>query len=246
MTFFTLAEPRRLLVVLMLTTLAGCADSEFGMQPSRATSGEQQMAELRSTLKRNPNDSKALKQIGDMQAKSGNWSQAMGAYREALLVNQRDSEARLGYGEGQLALGDYTGALATATEVGGTSIRVQQLRSGALAGLNRLGEARQVLEAASTSAPRNLDLRSNLAIIAALSRDPQAYAIARAAAFAPDSSYAHRRNLMLVGGMSGNDAVAKQDGAQLGLDPAEIGDIIAVGRRAKTQGMRAFGVLAGA
>ena len=100
--------------------------------------------------------------------------------------------------------------------------------------------------AASSANPRDLDLRSNIAIVAALGSDPQAYAIARAAAFAPDATHAHRRNLVLVGGMTGQDRPAREDGLQLGLDAQEITDILAVGRRARSQGMSAFGVLAGA
>ncbi|SMO45027.1 hypothetical protein [Paracoccus laeviglucosivorans] len=234
-----------LLGLFLLAMLAGCAENEFGVEPTRETSAAQKMAELKVNLKRDPNDGTSLKEIGDMQAANGQWSQAMGAYREALLVQPSDRDARLGYGEGQLAVGDYAGALSTAEKAGGSDIRVLLLRSGALAGLNRLGEARGVLDSASAAAPRNLDVRTNIAIVGALSRDPQAYAIARAAAFAPDSEYSHRRNLVLVGGIAGQDANARQDGIQLGLGSEEIGDILAVGRRARVQGMAAFGVLAG-
>lgn len=239
------ARRRALPALVALAILAGCAESQFGIEPTPQTSAAQRMAELRQDLGRDPNDGAALKEIGDMEARMGQWNQAMGAYREALLVQPRDREARLGYGEGQLALGDYTGALATAEQAGGSDIRVMLLQAGALAGMNRLAEARQVLDRATTAAPRNLDVRMNIAIVAGLSRDPQAYPIARAAAFAPDSEYGHRRNLILVGGMTQMDQIARQDGAQLGLDPEEIAQILAVGRRARTQGMAAFGVQAG-
>ncbi|WBU57199.1 tetratricopeptide repeat protein [Paracoccus sediminicola] len=241
---FSFVRPRHAPLLAVLTALAGCADPNFGQDPSALTTSTQRLAELRGDLQRDPNDSAALRNIGDMQAESGNWSEAMGAYREALLVDSTDRQARLGFGEGQLALGDYSGALETVRQAGGTDIRSTLLRAGALAGLNRLSEARQVLDAASATAPRNLDVRTNIAIVGGLSGDPEAYAIARAAAFAPDSTYSHRRNLVLVGGMTGYDAFARQDGAQLGLGSDEINEILTLGRRARTKGMDAFGVLA--
>ena len=170
----------------------------------------------------------------------------MGAYREALVVSPKDRESLLGYGEGQLALGDYSGALKTVSAIPGNDVRTLLLRAGALTGLNRLSEAEAVLNAARKANPRNLDVRSNIAIVFALSRNPQAYAVARAVAFAPDASYSHRRNLVLVGGIAGQEAVARRDGAELGVSPDEISQIIAIGRRARTEGISAFGILAGA
>lgn len=236
----------RLFALILLGLAAGCTQPGFGPSATPQTSAAQKMAELKLDLRRNPESGETLRKIGDMEAAAGNWNRSMGAYREALLVAPGDREARLGYGEAQLALGDYAGALNSARQAGGDDIRVTLLQSGALAGMNRLAEARRVLETASAANPRNLDLRSNIAIVAALGADPQAYAIARAAAFAPDATHAHRRNLVLVGGMTGQDRPAREDGLQLGLDAQEITDILAVGRRARSQGMSAFGVLAGA
>ncbi|RMC34927.1 tetratricopeptide repeat protein [Paracoccus alkanivorans] len=232
--------------LIALSLIAGCTDAEFGSDTSRPTSEAQHLAQLRYDLKQDPNDIEALKKIGDMQAGRGQWSQAMGAYREALVVSPNDRDALLGYGEGQLALGDYGGALETVKAIPDQQVRVLLLRAGALAGLNRLTEARAVLELARKGNPRDLDVRSNLAIVSALSHDPQAYPIARAAAFAPDASYSHRRNLVLVGGIAGQEAAARQDGTQLGIGSDEITQIIAIGRRARTEGIRAFGILAGA
>lgn len=239
------ARWRAAAAVVALSLVAGCAESEFGAQASRPTTASERISELRGDLKRNPNDTVALKEIGDMRASMGQWGQSMGAYREALLISPSDREARLGLGEGQLAVGDYAGALKTVEQAGGKDTRSMLLRAGALAGLDRLTEARAVLTLAGAAAPRNLDVRINTAIVAALSRDPQAYAIARAAAFAPDANPSHWRNMVLVGGISGQDTVARQDALQLGLGSEEIGDILAVGRRARTQGVRAFGVAVG-
>lgn len=241
----SLRQIRLPMAMTALSLIAGCTDAEFGSDTSRPTSAAQHMAQLRYDLKRDPNDIEALKEIGDLQAGQGQWSQALGAYREALVVSPKDRDALLGYGEGQLALGDYSGALETAKAVSGQDVRVLLLRAGALTGLNRLTEARAVLGIARKGNPRDLDVRSNLAIVLALSRDPQAYPIARAAAFAPDASYSHRRNLVLVGGIAGQEEAARRDGPQLGIGSDEIGQIITIGRRARSQGISAFGILAG-
>lgn len=228
-----------------LALISGCTEAEFGGDTSRPTSAAQQMAQLRYDIQRDPNNVEALKEIGDLQAGQGQWSQAMGAYREALVVSPKDRDALLGYGEGQLALGDYSGALKTVTAIQVQDVRAMLLRAGALAGLNRLSEARTVLNRAQKTNPRDLDVRSNLSLVSALSQDPQAYPIARAVAFAPDASYSHRRNLVLVGGIAGQEAAARRDGAQLDIGSDEIGQIITIGRRARSQGISAFGILAG-
>lgn len=232
-------------VLVSAFVLAGCAQdgSSFGPEPSRPITAAQRLGALQATLKTNPNDVAALKEYGRIQADLGQWSQSMGAYREALIVQANDRDAMLGFGRAQLALADYQGALNMAMKAGGSDLPVLLLRSGALTGLNRLAEARAVLDIAAKANPRDLDVRSNIAIIAALTQDPEAYGIARAAAFAPDATYSHRRNLVLVGGIVRQDAAARADGAQLGLGPSEVGDILAVGRRARTQGMRAFGIM---
>ncbi|MFV0386021.1 tetratricopeptide repeat protein [Paracoccus sp. (in: a-proteobacteria)] len=226
--------------------LTGCTEGDFGEQPSRPATTEQRLGMLKYDLQKNPDSAASLKEYGDIQAGLGQWNQAMGAYREALLVAPGDREALLGYGEAQLALGDYAGALDTTNKAGGGDLRSALLQSGALAGLNQLDQARTVLEAAAKSYPRNLDVRSNLGIVAALQQDPMAYGIARAAAFAPDASYTHRRNLILVGGITGAEGNARADGPQLGLEAADVSGIIGIGRRARTQGASAFGVIPGA
>ncbi|MBK4214338.1 hypothetical protein JJJ17_00215 [Paracoccus caeni] len=206
-------------------------------------SQQEKLAQLQSSIKDRPNNVAALKEFGALQAEMGEWSRAMGAYREALLISPNDRDAKIGYGEAQLGLGDFQGALDTGTSIGGNTLQVQQLRAGALAGLSRFDEARAILDALHQSHPRNLDVRSNLALVMGLQRDPAAYGIARAAAFAPDAEFTHVRNLVLIGGMVQNDSAARSDAAQLGLASDEVGEILAVGRRARTQGMSAFGVI---
>lgn len=245
MTSFTSFPPslRRALVALpMIGALAAC-DPEYGLEQTRQTTATQRVAELRHELRTDPGDVDALRQMGKIYADQGLWVESMGAYREALIVAPGDRLLMLGYGRGQLAVGDYAGAYKSAQSAGGGDVEVMLLRSGALAGMNRLTEARTELTTAQQIAPRDLDVRSNLALVAALQGDATAYAIGRAVAFAPDAEYSHIRNMVLVGGITGNDASARNDAERRGLDPAEIGDILAVGRRARTQGMRAFTVL---
>lgn len=234
---------RAALALLMPALLAACTDPEFGVSETRQTTAVQRVVELRRDLRTNPTNHKTLSDLGDLYARQGMWTESMGAYREALIVAPGDRDLLLGYGRGQLALGDFNGALTTAAQAGGQDVRVLLLRAGGLAGAGRLAEARSTLETARAMAPRDLDVRSNLSLVAALQRDPQAYAIARATAFAPDADFSHIRNLVLVGGITGNDRAARDDGERRGLDSAEIAGILQVGHRARTQGMRAVTVL---
>lgn len=229
--------------VAALTLISGCAEGQFGASPPRMVNDQERLGQLQSKIRRSPNDTAALNEYGQLQAANSQWNQAMGAYREAMLISPANRESRLGYGEAQLALGDFPGALVTADQLGATDVRTRQLRAGALTGLNRLSEARQLLETTSRQEPRNLDVRSNLALVLALSRDPTAYGIARAAAFAPDADFTHVRNLILVAGVVGAEAQARTDGATLGLESSEVNEILAVGRRARTHGMSAFGIV---
>lgn len=227
-----------------MTSLTACNDPNFGMAETVTTSAAQRVGQLKVQLRKQPNDTRVLGEIGRIYADQGFWTESMGAYREALIVSPGQRDLVLGYGRAQLALGDYPGALKSAQQAGGSDVDVLLLKSGALAGQGQLENARLVLDQARAINPRDLDVRSNIALVAALSRDPQAYAIARAVAFAPDAQNRHIRNMILVGGIAGLDANARSDATQRGMDPAEIGDILAVGRRARVQGMRAFTVLA--
>ncbi|MDO5621555.1 MAG: hypothetical protein Q4G24_08815 [Paracoccus sp. (in: a-proteobacteria)] len=224
--------------------LTACTDPNFGMSETVTTTAAQRVGMLKAELRTRPNDTKVLAEIGKIYADQGFWTESMGAYREALIVSPGQRDLVLGYGRAQLALGDYAGALQSSNQAGGGDVDVLLLRSGALAGLGQLAEARAHLDVAQALNPRDLDVRSNIALVAALSRDPQAYAISRAVAFAPDAQHRHIRNMILVGGITGYDGNARSDAEQRGMDPSEISEILAVGRRARTQGMRAFTVLA--
>ncbi|ARJ70464.1 tetratricopeptide repeat protein [Paracoccus contaminans] len=234
----------RLMPAMMLAALtSACNDPNFGVAETRQTTAVERVVELRRALKTNPADTAALSRLGDLYADQGMWAESMGAYREALILSPSDRNLVLGYGRGQLAVGDFGGALKTAAQAGDSDVRGMLLKAGALAGAGQLAQSRALLERARAIAPRDLDVRSNLSLVAALQRDPTAYGIARAAAFAPDADFSHIRNMVLVGGITGNDGSAAQDGERRGLDPSEIGGILSVGHRARTQGMSAVTVL---
>lgn len=235
---------RRLVPAMLVAGLASaCTDPNFGVAETRQTTAVERVVELRRDLRGNPADVATLNKLGDLYADQGMWAESMGAFREALIIAPDNRNLLLGYGRGQLALGDFGGALATAQRAGTQDVRGMLLKSGGLAGAGRLPEARATLETARKMAPRDLDVRSNLALVAALQGDGAAYGIARAAAFAPDAEFSHIRNLVLVGGITGNDGAAREDGERRGLDPAEIGGILSVGHRARSQGMSAITVL---
>lgn len=241
----SVAAMRRLALALgLVPLLAACTDPNFGLAESRPTTATQQLGELKGQLRSQPSNADTLKKIGKLQAAQSYWPESMGAYREALIVAPGDREALLGFGNAQLAMGDYNGALQTAANAGGADIEVLILKSGAMAGLGQLPQARAILEQAQAINPRDLDVRNNIALVAALSGDPTAYAMARSVAFAPDATPRHILNLPVVGGITGNDAAARTDASRLGVQPEEIGDLIAVGRRARLQGLQALSVLA--
>lgn len=241
---FAPAFRRASLVLATLAALAGCTDEQFGMAPSQPTTASQALGDLKLQLRDNPTDAGVLKRIGELQAQLSAWPESMGAYREALIVAPGDREALLGFGNAQLALGDYQGALRSAQQAGGEDVDVLILRSGAMTGLGQLAQARQTLNQAQAIAPRDLDVRNNIALVAALSGDPTAYAMSRAVAFAPDATARHILNLPVVGGITGNETQARADAGRLGVGAEEIGDLIAVGRRARLQGLSALSVLA--
>ena len=231
------------LVPVIACALAGCVGT-FGPSPSQLSTSNSKIASLTQDLKKRPNDVGTLRNLGQEYAGIGRWHESLGAYREALILNQKDREAVLGFARAQIATGDYAGALrhAELALASKADARALLLKGGALVGLNRLSEARVVLRQAVDMNPRDLDLRSDLALAEAMAKDPSAYGLARSAAFAPDADIRHMRNLVLVGGILGVTAEATRDAGLLGIPPEEAKAIIAIGTRARNEGMRAFGV----
>lgn len=230
------------IVALMAAT--GCDTTEFGRTAGPGTTSDQRVASFRADLAKRPDDVKALVGIGEEYARRSSWAKASGAYREALIVNATNRDALIGYASAEAALGQYGTSLSHAQSAIAQKGDVRALMAAATAlnGQKRHNEAKALLNQALTQSPRDLDVRNNLALTLALAKDPAAYTLQRSVAFAPDSDFRHHRNFYLVAAILGREAAAKRDGAALGVSNAEIKSISAIGRKARAQGMAAFGV----
>ena len=236
---------RRLTTALaVLAAVAGCDATTLGRSVGPGLGAEQRIATFRAALARDPNDAAALRGIGDEHFARADWSLAAGAYREALIVAPRDRATGIRYSVTLAAQRDYATALAQAQRAlaGGSDVGALMATAIALNGTRRHGEARALLDRAVAAAPRDLDVRNNLALTMALMGDTTGYAVQRAVAFAPDADVRHRRNLFLVGSILGLEERTRPDGAALGVDDATIGAIYEIGRRARGQGVDAFGI----
>jgi Flp pilus assembly protein TadD len=151
-------------------------------------------------------DPKAQVRLGDAYTRAGKTDQAIQAYRAALAVAPDNPDALLGLGSAQLKAGDAEGAvvaLAKAAPIIKT-----------MAAYNRLGlaqtltgqfaQAHESFDAASALAPDDLDIRTNLALAAALEgQETKAIDVARSVVASPGAQARHRRNLMIVYGLLG-------------------------------------------
>lgn len=224
--------------------VSGCTTSDFGRSVDSGTGFDQRVANFRQDLARNPSDMKALLGLGDAFARRSSWAQASGAYSEALIVDGGNRNAQVGYSVSQSALGRYDQALNHANKAVGQRADTDALVALAIAlnGQTRHAEAKQALDQALSISPRDLDVRNNLGLTLALMGDPAGYGVQRAVAMAPDSDFRHHRNFYLVAAMLGRESAAKQDGASLSLSEAEISAVSEIGRKARGQGMRSFGL----
>src|SRR5512138_261458 len=115
-------------------------------------------------------DAGAQVRLGDAYTRAGKTDQAIQAYRAALAVAPDNPDALLGLGSAQLKAGDAEGAVVVLVKVA-PIIKT-------MAAYNRLGlaqtltgqfaQARESFDAASALAPDDLDIRTNLALAAAL------------------------------------------------------------------------------
>ena len=151
-------------------------------------------------------DATAQARLGDAYTRAGKTDQAIKAYRAALAVAPDNPDALLGLGSAQLKAGDAEGAvtpLAKAAPIIKT-----------MAAYNRLGlaqtltgqfaQAHESFDAASALAPDDLDIRTNLALAAALEgQETKAIDVARSVVASPGALPRHRRNLMIVYGLLG-------------------------------------------
>ncbi len=234
---------RSSLVVLML--LAACDTGHFGLARPAEDAVADRLALLSNRLNKNPNDTKTLDAIGLETARLSQWDQSLGAYRESLIVEASNSQAQLGYARGLLAVGQYDHVFKHTDAVlakDPKNLDALILKAGAFTGKRQYQQAEIVLNAARLLAPRDLDVRGNLALTRALAGHKTAYAEARAVAFAPDADIRHQRNLMLIAGLTGHSKSATRDGAALGLAPDTIKQLTALGKTSRGKGMSAFGL----
>ena len=229
---------------IALLAMSGCELSEFGRLPGPGTSSDQRVANFRQDLAQDPSDIRALLGIGDEYARLASWAKASGAYNEALIVDSGNRTAQVGFSVSQSALGQYDLALSHANKALEQRADVDALVASAIAlnGQGRHGEAKQLLDSALQINPRDLDVRNNLGLTLALMHDPMGYSVQRAVALAPDADFRHQRNFYLVAAMLGRESAAKRDGAGLSLSASEIEAVFKIGRKARSQGMGAFGL----
>jgi Flp pilus assembly protein TadD len=151
-------------------------------------------------------DPKAQVRLGDAYTRAGKTDQAIKAYRTALAVVPDNPDALLGLGSALLKAGDAEGAVAPLAKVA-PIIKT-------MAAYNRLGlaqtltgqfaQAHESFDAASALAPDDLDIRTNLALAAALEgQETKAIDVARSVVTSPGAEARHRRNLMIVYGLLG-------------------------------------------
>jgi Flp pilus assembly protein TadD len=151
-------------------------------------------------------DATAQMRLGDAYTRAGKTDQAIKAYRTALAVVPDNPDALLGLGSALLKAGDAEGAVAPLAKVA-PIIKT-------MAAYNRLGlaqtltgqfaQAHESFDAASALAPDDLDIRTNLALAAALEgQETKAIDVARSVVTSPGAQARHRRNLMIVYGLLG-------------------------------------------
>lgn len=235
-----------MMAMTFVVLLPACSNTNFGSSESRYSSAESKLEGMRAELINNPDNVDLLNNIGHQNARLARWDESLGSYNEALLVNNNNREAILGFARGQLAVGGYTKAIEHADIIlnrNEADIPALLLKAGALAGLKRYDESRQILQFAMSAAPRDLDVRSNLALVDALAgNNDHAYNLAKQAAFAPDADIRHKRNFILVAGITGNVAAGKSDAQYLGIAPGDIDPLIKLGQRARERGFEVFGI----
>lgn len=151
--------------------------------------------------------------LGNASMRAGKTAAAIEAYRAALAKTPDDAEAELGLGSALVKNGELAKGIALLVKA------APQVKSGAaynrlavaqtLAG--RLKEAQASLASAQALAPDDLDIDTNVALVAALAGQSQAaLAATREVAASPAAAARHRRNLVIVLGLLGRDDEAAQ------------------------------------
>jgi Flp pilus assembly protein TadD len=175
------------------------------------------------------NDAAGQQRLGDAYTRAGKTDQAIQAYRAALAVAPDNPAALLGLGTALVRAGDAEGAvvpLAKAAPIIKSMTAYNRLGvAQTLAG--QFAQAQQSFDAASALAPDDLDIRTNLALVAALDgQETKAIDATRAVVTSPGAEARHRRNLMIVYGLLGR-ADEGRAAAPKGLSANEVKKLLA-------------------
>ena len=175
------------------------------------------------------NDAPTQLRLGDAYMRAGKIDQAIQAYRAALAVAPDNPAALLGLGTALVRTGDVDGgvvALAKAAPILNTMTAYNRLGvAQTLSG--QFTQAHQSFDTASALAPDDLDIRTNLALAAALDgQETKAIDASRAVVTSPGAQARHRRNLMIVYGLLGR-ADEGRAAAPKGLSASEVRKLLA-------------------
>lgn len=175
------------------------------------------------------NDAPTQLRLGDAYTRAGKTDQAIQAYRAALAVAPDNPAALLGLGSALVKAGDAEGAvvaLAKAAPIVNTMSAYNRLGvAQILAG--QFTQAHQSFDTASALAPDDLDIRTNLALAAALDgQETRAIDATRTVVASPGAEARHRRNLMIVYGLLGRVDEGRA-AAPKGLSAAEVKKLLA-------------------
>ena len=174
-------------------------------------------------------DATAQLRLGDAYTRAGKTDQAIQAYRAALAVAPDNPDALLGLGSALVKAGDADGAVVALAKVAPiVNTMTAYNRLGVAQTLTgQFAQAHQSFDAASALAPDDLDIRTNLALAAALEgQETKAIDAARAVVTSPGAEARHRRNLMIVFGLLGRTDEGRA-AAPKELSAAEVKKLLA-------------------
>lgn len=248
--------PRRttLSALSALLVLSACAENyvepTFSVQSdldaiSRGTENTAYaVAFLKDEIRKNPTAVSPLNDLGQVYLNIGSFGQAAAAYNEALLLSPKNASARLGVARAYNSLGRYDQAIkALDSNVAGfQSVPLKNSLAVAYAGKNRCSEALEIFESILAQKPRDLDVRTNIALCKARMGDPMAVSEMRNIAMAPDARQVHFNNLVLVGYLLKQNVQADNDAAAFGVDKATMRQIKDLAAATASTGRWAAGV----
>jgi Flp pilus assembly protein TadD len=233
--------------MIMAATLAGCATQREGAAVTEGGKPEESLLSLASDIEAHGQREAALPvyeravtaagetpdayvRLGDACLRAGRLDEATEAYRTALTKAPDDAAALLGLGSVLVRQGRAEAGLEFLTKAApalNTAVAYDRLGvAQTLAG--QLPQARTAFETAVRLAPDDLDIRTNKALAAALAEDGDAaVATMREIAHSPVAEARHRRDFVLVLGMTGHRDQAASDTALGGMSKKEVHSLLA-------------------